>query len=464
MRPHRGLWVIATSVGALALLANGCASPVAVPGHHDLGWRSSGRFTVVADLGSVLVTHQPVDILLLFDQTASMDNVIGTAKTNASGILRGIRQRYPNSAFGVAALSDYQRGESPWTLYQDLTLDLAAAAAGLRAIQLTNGVDLPEAYSRGLHESRFVGWRTGARRYLVLFGDAPAHDPSFYGVDFGVDPGRDGVVGTADDLRFADVVEALATDSIVGIAVYDGSKKKRFVAETRRGFDHLAARTGGVSLPIKGAREVVDIVQLGLSKILEPTPRLAVPSSYAEWVRADSFARVKDSTNGFAAPVGLQPPPGVCNGIFRFPLTVVRAGNHAADTVGQVWVTVRLGALNLPWRGPLLVLFVVPLVLWFLRRLARGPSALIRYEQNHRQWRLLGRAASLVTLSACCVAIWRYAPGNVPPPSDESNPANVPHAWWGRTRLPLLGNASDAACADPRGLGAGVSAFAEPRR
>lgn len=404
--------------GSILLLLTGCGGPSAAPvspaaRNTVLFWGS--EFRVRADLGAVTVNRQALDLVLLFDQTASMGNVIETARANASTILQDIRSRYPNSAFGVAALSDYVPGEVPWTLYQTLTLDLDAATAGLHAIRLTNGVDYPEAYSRALDEMRYLTWRPGARRYVVLLGDAPAKDPTFYGMDLGIDPGRDGVPGTQDDLRFADVVESLAADSIVVLAVYDGTKKKPLRAETRKGFDYLAARTGGVSLPIKQSQEVVEIVQLGLQRVLQPAPRLSVPRAFTDWVTATSFERIDSTSNVFVSPASVGAPAGTCAGIYRFPLTVVRGGQAGTDTVGHVWITARVGLMHLPWRVPLLVLFTLLLLGWQVLRTFGPAPLLVRYEQNHPLIGLLARMTLAGLVVGAGVAVWRYAPGTIPP-------------------------------------------------
>jgi len=62
-----------------------------------------------------------------------------------------------------------------------------------------------------------VGWRSGAKKIVILFGDDIPHDPAF---QTGVDPGRDAEVGTADDLYFDEVVSGLRTHGITVLALY----------------------------------------------------------------------------------------------------------------------------------------------------------------------------------------------------------------------------------------------------
>ena len=98
-----------------------------------------------------------------------------------------IRAGNPNSAFGVASFADYQE-RMPWRLDRDITEDIDSVATAITRLRLYDGKDFAEAYSRALYEARFVGWRPGARRIIILFGDAPAHDPNFYGQSTGIDP------------------------------------------------------------------------------------------------------------------------------------------------------------------------------------------------------------------------------------------------------------------------------------
>ena len=189
--------------------------------------------------------------------------------TNAGAIMRAIRASNPNSAFGVASFADYQE-RMPWRLDRDITEDLDSVSAAITRLRLYDGKDFPEAYSRALHEARFVGWRPGARRFIVLFGDAPAHDPNFYGQSTGVDPGRDGIPGNEDDLRFAEVVRDLAVDRITVLVNYVPGDPL-----ARKGFEFLAAQTGGAAIPVSDAKQVSTAIVAGLNEqsFARPTVR-----------------------------------------------------------------------------------------------------------------------------------------------------------------------------------------------
>src|SRR5205807_2562115 len=140
---------------------------------------------------------------------------------NAVSIIQDIRRANPNTAFGVASFGDYGSTDPVWTLDQDITQDTAQVVAGLGRIRMLDGGDYPEEYSRALYEMLFLNWRLGSQRYVVLFGYAPAQDPDVFANNLGIDPGRDGVPGTSDDLRYRDVVRQLVAAKITVIGIYD---------------------------------------------------------------------------------------------------------------------------------------------------------------------------------------------------------------------------------------------------
>jgi len=401
---------------ALLFTAAGCTrlgAQVVTPAERDLGFGRTNTVEIHADLGRVAVSHQPMDILLVFDRTQSMASTIGEAQTNADEIVRGVRAMYPNSMFAVAGLADHFGGEEPWLLLSDFTQETGKIRAALGAITLADGFDFPESYSRALSESRFVSWRPGAQRYLVLFGDAPAHDPDFYGKDFGIDPGRDGIPGTRDDLRLKSVIADLATDGIVILAIYDDTFQKPMKAEARQGFDYMARQTGGVSLPISSATEVVDIVQQSLRRVLQPAPSLAAPAEFADWIRGEAFRRDADSVNTFSTPVGVVVPDGAKSGIYRLPVAVIRHHSAGVDTLGVTSIIVRVGLLNYPWRLPLLILFFLSLLGTLIRHARRASREFLLYERTTPFLRLLRQIAVAGLVATGGLLIWKYAPGTL---------------------------------------------------
>jgi hypothetical protein len=290
----------------------------------------------------------------------------------------------------------------------------------LERIQLEDSLDIPEAYSRALYESQFLSWRADSRRFIILFGDAPAHDPEFYSENLGVDPGRDGIPGTPDDLRLRDVVEDVARRRIAIIAVYDTAtwlQNKAMLGLAIRGFDFMAQRTGGLTKPIRSAREIPEVIKAGVRETYLPKPGLLVPPAYQAWVGVSAPIKRARGTQ-FDFGVRLRPPDGTPDGIYRFPLTAAHGGTAGGGEIGRTWMTIRIGLLNYSWRWPLLFAYLIPLC-FLLGRVIGERRVPVRYERNGQFWVLLLRLGGIVFAVILLYIIWKYAPGAAPSLSIE---------------------------------------------
>lgn len=173
------------------------------------------------------------DVLLVFDATGSMESTIEAAKTNAQQIMEQLASIMPDIHFGVSFFQDYPT--IPYRLVQPLTGDRAAVKSALGAFAADGGGDgWQEAYTRALYEAHAdpaLGWRTKTRRFVIVFGDQVPHDDNLNeGIaappfnpggtwcgdpnDCILDKGRDGVLGTADDLDFQTVLGDLNRQEI----------------------------------------------------------------------------------------------------------------------------------------------------------------------------------------------------------------------------------------------------------
>ena len=290
---------------------------------------ASRQFEIRVRLAQDPPSLERIDILLLFDVTQSMREVIDEVRANAGTIMRAIRAGNPNSAFGVASFADYQE-RMPWRLDRDITEDMDSISAAITRLRLYDGKDFPEAYSRALYEARFIGWRPGARRFIILFGDAPAHDPNFYGQSTGIDPGRDGIPGTEDDLRFAEVVRDLAVDRITVLVNYVPGDPL-----ARKGFEFLAAQTGGAAIPVSDAKQVSTAIVTGLNEQSFARPSIVVPPAFADWVRVSDGKRTREGDlREYVYSVNVSVPPRATAGIRRFPLFVQYADATRSVEIG----------------------------------------------------------------------------------------------------------------------------------
>ncbi len=210
-------------------LGDTCDPTLIEPASVDVQLPLGGSITVTK---SVCLPPSPpkVDVAILFDVTGSMGGEIQTLRRNVVRFVRDVRQALPFSdiRFGLATLRDYP-GEYGSCSYLEIygrptdepfvvnapigssDLDVLLAVNALRA---QGGYDQPESYGRALWEisqpDSGLGFRDGAARFLLFVCDSAPHDCDVgqgivecgAGLSTGMDPGRDGVPFTVDDVDF----------------------------------------------------------------------------------------------------------------------------------------------------------------------------------------------------------------------------------------------------------------------
>ena len=250
---------------------------------------------------------QSLDVVFAIDLTGSMGGVLNVVKAQAASIVEQIRQQIPDSRFAVAGFKDYSGyysypgyqaeygagADVPWTLYQDLTFDESAAAQALSSLSLGNGSDWPECYTRVIYECTALPWRDGAKRIVIVFGDAPTHDLDFAGYNFGGDPGPDGIAGTADDLDFETVVANARSHGIIilGVDASGDAWSTPTFEGMSTGYGTLAG-TGGQYVRLADAQQVPTIIQTLLTSesLIVHQLTFQCASGYSSWVAVDPSA------------------------------------------------------------------------------------------------------------------------------------------------------------------------------
>lgn len=226
-----------------------------------------------------------------------------------------IRAVIPDTALGVGSFCDYptyydsygyriQYGCSKDYAFKmdiDITLDTTAVSSAISSIVYGRGADDPEDYTRAVWETLHYSWREGAKRIVVLFGDAPPHSaPSgltlekpwapgelLFSSAYGGDPGPDEVMFTADDLDYGPVVQQVKEAYITFICV-DCQRWSGYgsVDDAHNNFIYLAYMTNGAVFPYTSGTIADDIIErigeiaarpIGILT-LEPDP------AYASWV------------------------------------------------------------------------------------------------------------------------------------------------------------------------------------
>jgi HYR domain len=170
------------AVTASVMLASATAvsaSPGVTPAHYADALDPGTSVTITKTVETPPIPPIP-DIVFMADTTASMTSSINNVKANASTILTQIQGAQPTAQFAVAEYKDESDGEAAvYRVDQQLTSSPAAVVAGINQWSASGGGDLPEAWIGALGRiPTTVDFRPGGTRVLVMFGDAPSHDPS----------------------------------------------------------------------------------------------------------------------------------------------------------------------------------------------------------------------------------------------------------------------------------------------
>lgn len=303
------------------------------------------------------------DIVFAFDTTGSMAPVIRSAQENAIRIMDDLNRLISDVQFGVIDLEDYPLEpygfpdhNEAYRLRQPLTSDRDAVRFAIDELSANAGGDQPEAYTRAIYEAHAdqrIGWRDDARRLTLVFGDSFSHDdalnegisnppyrppsnlrwrtghePSF------LDPGRDGVPGTPDDLDFQTELAALADHDITLLSVVT---PVWFPEPTQSDlviyWNAWAVQTGGRAVPLWHAGDLPELIRdLVEETIVGVIKRLALdtePEFFEPWVYSDP-AEITDipiPSDGEYSFLGrIEAPADVKAGTYRFRIIAVGDG------------------------------------------------------------------------------------------------------------------------------------------
>lgn len=126
------------------------------------------------------------DLYLLSDATNSMRSAISAARSKFQDVVNKRKAASDDVAFGVGLYRDEAEPglDSGFQNIQSVTTDVNDALAGINRLSASStsaNRDNEEAGLVALYKvatQNIIGWRTGARRILVWFGDYPGHEPS----------------------------------------------------------------------------------------------------------------------------------------------------------------------------------------------------------------------------------------------------------------------------------------------
>jgi len=303
------------------------------------------------------------DVLFSFDLTGSMGGILATAKTNGIDIITGLEGTGIDIQYGVSSHMDYPDSydtcgysatygddgtygynDYAYSLDQFITDDNSAVTTAINGLQTENGMDGPEDYTRVFYESYAdtnTGWRTGAKKVMVHFGDNVPHDCNLEdGISggtwtTGVDPGRDEIAGTGDDLDLQTVLGDMALNNVMLIECHTSTSYEAYWA-------HWVGITGG-SLELTGSsglvEDVIAAVTEGLTTPEVTNVHFEAESPFEDWIDSDwSYSGPTDECID-DIPIAFTVPEGTECGDYTFTVSVV---DEAGVSYGEQEVTIHV--------------------------------------------------------------------------------------------------------------------------
>ncbi|MFN3802082.1 hypothetical protein [Belliella pelovolcani] len=306
------------------------------------------------------------DVMFILDLTGSMGGVLNTAKANSINIMNSLRSLIPDTNFGAISHMDYNGVfggcgygptnygsgiDYPYRLDANLSSDLSSTANGINSMVLGFGNDGPENFTRPLWElynDESLNWRAGSKKIAIFWLDNLPHDCNVYsllginGFTTGPDPGRDEIVGTADDLEFAKTINELKENGITLITLFSGGTSGNPFALWKA----ASQLTGGDAFPFNSSSpDVADFISAIISENLSKINNLSItscdptfaswltdvdPSSYEDIILDEPIERLFDVT--------ITVPEGTAPGVYTFDLCLIGDGAEYAKT--SVTITV----------------------------------------------------------------------------------------------------------------------------
>ena len=329
-----------------------------------------------------------VDLLLVIDTTGSMESLISTVQARAAAIASGLRAVSPDIALGLVDVRDFPYGQAglpsdwAWQLRGALSTDEADLAAAAATLYAGGGGDAPEAYASaiaGALDSPLVGWRSGARRVIVLLGDSVPRDddlnagianPRVPGVwtpgrpAWWRDSGADLLPGTADDLDWQDLLDRLKAEDVTLMATISGAAPPELVslsAELTSYWSAWAARAGpgGAAVDLSNVNRLPTALADLLGGSGRRIGRLTLqvqPPERAGWLLATPAEHVAVTVPPAGAlrpfDLAIEAPAGTPAGIYRLLLTAVGDGARYGQRVVDLNWTPACAPTPLPSASP----------------------------------------------------------------------------------------------------------------
>lgn len=416
--------VASVSAVAPATAAPGVAAPLSVPSPVSVTLKLCPETPSVPQRVDVSLPPAPAkaDVLFVFDVTGSMVDVLASAANNADRIMADLGQLIPDIQFGVVSLADYpagdygEPGDIPYTLNLQITTEQSAVRAALGGLGLQGGGDGPEAYAKAFHEiatAPSIGWRPGARHFVVSFGDSLPHDDD---VNAGVPAPQPFLPGQVYDthydstmvpevLDWQKVLTELLSNDVTVLHVVSGSFNPEAIPSSSLllYWQYWADQTGGAAVLQENASQLPETIRALVAQASRRinSLRLVPARGYTSWVLGSppEYRRllVPDAGLTQAFQFVVTPPKGTADGTYPIRIDVIGDGTVYATWIANVEV-VNCGIpgcvareercksafpwLLIPWLLPLLLILLVLLLWWLAQRLRFGDDWIA--EKNKR--------------------------------------------------------------------------------
>jgi hypothetical protein len=182
-----------------------------------------------------------VDVMLAIDTTGSMSDDIEAVKANTTALVDRLAASGANWRVGLVTYKDVppegEAGDYASRLDLAFSSDRATINSAIAAISVSGGGDGPETVLSGIKAAVDQPWRGGAKKAIVVLGDAPPHDPE----------------ATSGLTSMHVISAALAVDPAEIYPVLINPD-----AELSAAFEPLATGTGGQVVTSTGGEDVVD--------------------------------------------------------------------------------------------------------------------------------------------------------------------------------------------------------------
>jgi len=311
----------------------------------------------VSELKTVDIPARPprADVIFAFDLTGSMSDIIDTAKARAIEIMTTLNGLGVDINYAVVSYMDYPAcydsygysscygdswsGDYAYRLDQAVTSDTAAVANAINNLVQGSGADGPQDYTRILYESYadpLVGWRPGAKRILLNFGDNVPHDDNLNeGVTGGSwttggDPGRDETMFTADDLDLQTVLAGMVVNNVTLLEAHTADWPAPPGLMVLDYWNYWTGITGGATFLTTSGTLVADVVSEVTAELTSPTVsnlHLEASVGFEGWIESVAPPSYSGPTGvSVEFELTIRVPDGTAGGTYVFTISAVDGG------------------------------------------------------------------------------------------------------------------------------------------